>query len=309
MKQEFISLNEEPRRLTYEMASWTLLTMSKASANHSDPTNPFAHLHATLARVKSSCLLSTRSLQACVKRRIMKLTLVICLLFILGACFFESVSSTGREKRIFGFRKAFNKIKKITKKVVNKVDDIVDKGVDGIKDAAKYTGKITKKVIDKTDDVIDTSVDGIKDAAKYTGKITKKVIDKTDDIIDTSVDGVVKAAKYTGKISKKIGKGTIKFTKKAFKATYNAAKKGFNAIKELAKKVDFDAALLILVDLIDSDITNKACEVVCVSSAVYIIGPGVLFYANLACPFLCEAAMAYFEDLAESYVVKHVLND
>ncbi|KAK3740442.1 hypothetical protein RRG08_000431 [Elysia crispata] len=217
-------------------------------------------------------------------------------------------------------KKKAGNVKDITKKVIHNVDNAIHKSVDFVKDTAGDVKDITKKVIHNVDNAFDKSVDFVKDtagdvkdgvnkAAKYTVKISKKVVDKTDKIIDKSVAGVVKAAKFTAKISKKFGKGVVQFSKKAFKATYDAAKKSFNAIKELAKKVDFDAAVIILVDLIDSSVTNKACEVACISSAVYVIGPGALFYANLACPLLCEAVLAYLEDVAVTLVEKHVLND
>ncbi|GFS17816.1 hypothetical protein ElyMa_006831900 [Elysia marginata] len=82
----------------------------------------------------------------------MRLSLVVCLLVVLGAaCLASSSPSSQREKRIFG------KIKKAFKKVVDTVDDAIDTSVDFVKDTA--------------DDV----KDGVVDVAKYTTKISKSV--------------------------------------------------------------------------------------------------------------------------------------
>ncbi|GFR84893.1 hypothetical protein ElyMa_002428400 [Elysia marginata] len=246
----------------------------------------------------------------------MRLPLIVCFFALLGAVCLTSAESSHRQRR-FLFKKFFTKVVKGIHKAVDKTADV-----------AKKTVKGADRFLHKSAHWVDHAADDVADFAQKTGKgivkVSKKVYFKTDDLVHKSVDwvdhaahdvvhGVVKAAKFTGKLSVKIGKGVARISKKVYQASYNAARKTFNKIKTLVGKVDFDDVVLWLIDIIDSDVSNLACEYGCVVAAeaaatagapVFPVGPTLVsFVAELACPPLCSAVLAKLEDFAE-YLAK-----
>ncbi|KAK3754371.1 hypothetical protein RRG08_026965 [Elysia crispata] len=61
--------------------------------------------------------------------------------------------------------------------------------------------------------------------------------------------------------------------------------------------VDFDDAVDILTEMIDSELTNSICQFACIASAVYVMGPVGEMYGQMACPPLCAAILAKLEDV------------
>ncbi|GFS00627.1 conotoxin [Elysia marginata] len=191
----------------------------------------------------------------------MRLSSVACFLALMGTVCLTSVSQTQREKRIFG------SIRRLVNNAANAVAGTATGAANAVADTA-------------TD-----AVDFVKDTANDIG------------------DGVVDMANVAAKIPKKIGKGVSSITKKALRTTYNKAKKSFKAIKKIPKSINFDKAvdalIPILIDSIDSTLTNVLCETSCVASATSVMGPNGGFVATLACAPLCEATLAKLEDIAE----------
>ncbi|KAK3799404.1 hypothetical protein RRG08_012455 [Elysia crispata] len=73
----------------------------------------------------------------------------------------------------------------------------------------------------------------------------------------------------------------------------------FNSIQEIKGKVEFQDAIQALIPLIDSSFTEAACQEACENSASDVLGADAEAFANLACPPLCQAALAEFKDVAQ----------
>ncbi|RUS75730.1 hypothetical protein EGW08_016512 [Elysia chlorotica] len=210
----------------------------------------------------------------------MKLSL-ICFVVLLAAISIASAASTRREKRFLNLKKIYYKVKDLVKKTAGKVENMT-----------------LDRLVDKADYALDKSLEGLKTAANYTKEITNKVIDKADTLLDKYVEKVKSAAKYTVKFGKKV----VKISRKVYQKTYNASKTSYDAIEKLASVVPLDDAILRLVDMVGSDTSDSACDITCVSSANYILSSTMAFMANKACPLICDAGLAYLEDVAETLV-------
>ncbi|GFR72410.1 hypothetical protein ElyMa_002113700 [Elysia marginata] len=203
----------------------------------------------------------------------MRLSLVVSFLALLGTVCLTSASQTKREKRIFGS----------IRRLVNNAANAVAGTATGAANAIANTATDAANVIANT----------ATDAANAVADTATDAVDFVKDTANVIGDGVVDMANLAAKIPKKIGKGVSSISNKALRTTYNKAKKTFKTIKNIPKSVNFDQVvdnlLPILIDTIDSSLTNVMCETTCNAGAKKFMGRKSKDYAEVACGPVCEA--------------------
>ncbi|KAK3762194.1 hypothetical protein RRG08_057432 [Elysia crispata] len=132
----------------------------------------------------------------------------------------------------------------------------------------------------------------------------KKAFDTVKDDVNKVVNQGVKdvnnaAATVKDKLQdvlNKVKQGVNGFVNQVNKDEYVVAETTFNGIQQIQGEVDFQDAIQALIPLIDSDITEAACQMTCENAASEVLGADAAAFANLACPPLCKAALAELKD-------------
>ncbi|KAK3763742.1 hypothetical protein RRG08_059100 [Elysia crispata] len=123
----------------------------------------------------------------------------------------------------------------------------------------------------------------------------EKAFNTVKDVVDQGVKGV----KTVKGVFIKAKRGVNGFTNQVNKDAHVVAQTTFDDIQQIEGKVDFQDVIQALIPLIDSSFTEAACQMACEDSASDVLGADAEAYANLACPPLCQAALAEQKDVAQ----------